>query len=287
MNNNKEELKGWLNINKELGISSHTVVSKVRRALGLKKVGHAGTLDPLATGVMTVAVGRATRLIQFLTETKKYIAGIKLGVTTTTLDSEGEITSQSEVNVSEEELLEVIKSFVGNIEQIPPMYSSVHHNGQRLYELARKGIEVERKSRKIEIYYIKLLEFNSPDLKIEVHCESGTYIRTLSDDIGKKLGCGAYMSSLERIESNKYFSIENSIKAEESKKEDLLPLDYPLKDLPLINLNDEQKRKYLVGQRIKIEFENQENIRVYDNEQNLLGIAYIEENLLIPKVNLL
>lgn len=287
MNNNKEELKGWLNINKELGISSHTVVSKVRRALGLKKVGHAGTLDPLATGVMTVAVGRATRLIQFLTETKKYIAGVKLGVTTTTLDSEGEITSQSEVNVSEEELLEVIKSFVGNIEQIPPMYSSVHHNGQRLYELARKGIEVERKSRKIEIYYIKLIEFNSPDLKIEVHCESGTYIRTLSDDIGKKLGCGAYMSSLERIESNKYFSIENSIKAEESKKEDLLPLDYPLKDLPLINLNDEQKRKYLVGQRIKIEFENQENIRVYDNEQNLLGIAYIEKNLLIPKVNLL
>lgn len=287
MNNNKEEIKGWLNINKELGISSHTVVSKVRRALGLKKVGHAGTLDPLATGVMTVAVGRATRLIQFLTETKKYIAGVKLGVTTTTLDSEGEITSQSEVNVSEDELLEVIKSFVGNIEQIPPMYSSVHHNGQRLYELARKGIEVERKSRKIEIYYIKLIEFNSPDLKIEVHCESGTYIRTLSDDIGKKLGCGAYMSSLERIESNKYFSIENSIKAEESKKEDLLPLDYPLKDLPLINLNDEQKRKYLVGQRIKIEFENQENIRVYDNEQNLLGIAYIEENLLIPKVNLL
>ncbi|MFN4149437.1 MAG: tRNA pseudouridine(55) synthase TruB [Candidatus Sericytochromatia bacterium] len=287
MNNNKEEIKGWLNINKELGISSHTVVSKVRRALSFKKVGHAGTLDPLATGVMTVAVGRATRLIQFLTETKKYVAGVKLGVTTTTLDSEGEITSQNEVNVSQKQLLEVINTFVGNIEQIPPMYSSVHHNGQRLYELARKGIEVERKSRKIEIYYIKLLEFNSPDFKIEISCESGTYIRTLSDDIGRKLGCGAYMSSLERIESNKYFSLENSIKAEDSTKEDLLPLDYPLKDLPSITLQDPEKKRYLVGQRIKLDFESTPVIRVYDEEQNLLGIASLENNLLVPKVNLL
>lgn len=281
------ELKGWLNITKEKGISSHDLVYKVRKALKFKKVGHAGTLDPLATGVMVVAVGKATRLIQFLNETKKYKAILCLGKTTTTLDAEGEILSEKEVNITQEQLLTVINSFVGKITQIPPMYSSVHHNGQRLYELARQGIEVERKERHIEIYSIDFIEQKENFVEIDVYCESGTYIRTLADDIGRLLGCGAYLSYLERTEANNTFAKKDSINIEELTSEKLLPLDYPLQYLPEILLNEELEKKYLHGQILTLDEDKKNGFcRVLNSNKILLGIGKMENNQLIPKVTL-
>lgn len=277
------ELTGWLNINKEKGITSHDVVSKVRKILKTKKVGHAGTLDPMATGVMVVAVGKATRLIQFLQETKAYIAEVHLGITTSTLDAEGEILETKEVNITPEQIENIIKKYVGKISQIPPMASAVHHNGVRLYELARKGIEVERKSREVEIYNIKILNIDLPKFEIEVHCQSGTYIRTLADDIGRDLGCGAHLSKLERIVSNEDFFIKESIDIPDLTVENLLPIEQPVSYIQEINLTDDLAKRYLYGQQLNIEM-NDGIYRIINNN-NLIGIAKVINSILKPEVN--
>ena len=285
MKNTTENIPtGWLNINKESGITSHDLVSKVRRALKTKKVGHAGTLDPMATGVMTIAVGKATRLIQFLEETKAYIGEIHLGVTTDTLDAHGKIISQKEVNTTNEIIIETVNKFSGKIKQIPPMVSAVHHEGVRLYELARKGIEVERKAREVEIYQIKVLNINLPFVTIEVHCQSGTYIRTIANDIGDILGCGASLSKLQRIESNNCFNISESKEIENISVDDLIDFEYPIAYLPVITLGDEEAQKYLFGQHLT-GFTFNGFSRIKDNNQKFLGIAYSIENKLIPKIN--
>ena len=283
-----ENLNGWLNVSKEKGITSHDLVYKVRKALKIKKVGHAGTLDPLATGVMVIAVGKATRLIRFLTETKAYKAEIYLGITTSTLDAEGEIIKQTEVNVTEEQVVNIIRKYTGKIKQIPPMASAVHHNGIRLYQLARQGIEVERAARDVEIFSIKLLSFKSPKIEIEVKCQSGTYIRTLADDIGNELACGAHLSKLERIEANEIFDIKHSLIVTEISPEQLLQLDFPLINLPEIRLDKLESARYIQGQYLTLpEINLQEQfIRVYNENNQLLGIGYYENNRLIPKVNL-
>jgi len=277
---------GWLNVYKEKGITSHDVVYKVRKALGFKKIGHAGTLDPMATGVMVVAVGKATRLIQFLQETKRYRAKILLGVTTSTLDAEGVILKTSEVNVEKSQVESVIKNFVGKIKQVPPMVSALHHNGVRLYDLARKGIEVERKSRDIEIYSIDILNLDIPIIEIDVKCQSGTYIRVLADDIGKELGCGAHLIELERTESNECFNSSNLIEISQIKKENLLNLDYPLNHLEKILLNDEDSVKYLQGQAIYQINSYNNFIKVFDENNSFLGIGKSSDNKIQPYVNI-
>lgn len=201
---------GILNVYKPKGMTSHNVVSFVRRQLNMKRVGHTGTLDPAATGVLPVLIGNATKLSDLImADEKKYTARVVLGITTDTEDTTGEIIERKEVSVTKEQLDEVIESFVGDIQQIPPMYSAIKVDGQKLYQLARKGVEIERKPRQITIYSIELYDFDGTSFMMDVHCGKGTYIRSLCRDIGAALGCGAAMDSLERTMSG-IFTKENS-----------------------------------------------------------------------------
>ncbi len=211
-------MTGILNVYKPKGITSHNVVSFVRKQLNIKRVGHTGTLDPLATGVLPVLIGNATKLSDIImADEKKYKARVTLGITTDTDDSTGEIIEKKDVSVSESELKDVIKTFIGEIEQIPPMYSAIKVDGQKLYQLARRGVEIERKSRIVTIYDIKISDFSGNSFDMEVHCSKGTYIRALCRDIGEALGTGAVMSELERTMSG-IFTKENSYTFEEIEK---------------------------------------------------------------------
>lgn len=212
------ELNGIVVINKEKGYTSHDVVNVVRRTLGTRKVGHTGTLDPNATGVLPVCVGRSTKACDMLTfSDKEYIAEVKLGFTTDTYDVWGTVLETREVNVTMESLKGAIEHFTGEIEQLPPMYSAIKQNGKKLYELAREGIEVERKKRRITIYECELLHFEGDTFKIRVYCSKGTYIRSLCYDIGEYLGCGATMTGLVRTKSS-VFDIESAITLDELKE---------------------------------------------------------------------
>lgn len=227
------DLNGILNIKKPPGITSFRVVSYIRKELSCKRVGHTGTLDPAAIGVLPICVGKATKMIPYIPEgEKEYIAEICLGIKTDTLDAEGEIIEKNDdwQDISKEEINQVLNKFQGTIQQIPPMFSAVHHNGKRLYKLARQGKEVEREHREVEIINIELLDINLPIIKIRVLCSKGTYIRTLADDIGKELNVGAHLSSLIRSRSGP-FHIEDSITLKELQQKGenaLLPMDFPL-----------------------------------------------------------
>lgn len=206
-------MDGIINIYKEKGYTSHDVVAIVRKALNIKKVGHTGTLDPDAEGVLPVCVGQATKLADYImAERKSYRAEITFGAETTTQDASGEVVEKYDFSFDEDALREAVKSFIGKQTQIPPMYSAIKVNGKKLYELAREGKEIERKTRNIEIFDIKIADIMPPDRAIiDVDCSKGTYIRTLCSDIGKKLGWGAYMSQLTRTASGK-FHIEDAVK---------------------------------------------------------------------------
>ena len=205
-------MDGILNINKPWGKTSFSVVAIVRRLTGEKRVGHAGTLDPAATGVLPVCLGRATRIIEFLMNaTKAYRAQIELGVTTDTYDAAGQIVQRGDPsNVNRENLEAALNSFRGSIQQTPPMYSAIKHHGQPLYELARAGIKVERKSRPAKIYRLEILDWQPPIVTIEVECSKGTYIRSLAHDLGQSLGCGASLKNLVRLKCG-IFGIENAV----------------------------------------------------------------------------
>lgn len=192
-------INGVINVYKEPGYTSHDVVARLRGITHQKKIGHTGTLDPEAVGVLCVCMGAATRICDMLTDaTKEYEAVLLLGVTTDTQDTTGEVLQRREVNITEEALREVITHYVGDIKQIPPMYSALKVNGKKLYELARAGVEVERKPRDITIYSIDVVDITLPRATIRVTCSKGTYIRTLCNDIGEELGCGAAMEHLTR-----------------------------------------------------------------------------------------
>jgi tRNA pseudouridine55 synthase len=205
-------INGFVVIDKPAGITSHDVVSRVRRLLGTRKVGHTGTLDPFATGVLPVAVNDGTKAIPFLDEGEKtYQALLRFGVTTDTLDMTGTILSQADPShLSQELLLNTFTAFTGAITQIPPMYSAIKQNGQPLYKLARQGVEVERKVREVEIHALELLSFALPHASLRVVCSRGTYVRTLADDIGRLLGCGAALQELRRTTSGP-FRIEAAV----------------------------------------------------------------------------
>ncbi|ACD95388.1 tRNA pseudouridine(55) synthase TruB [Trichlorobacter lovleyi] len=197
---------GFLVIDKPAGISSHDVVNRVRRILGTRKVGHTGTLDPFATGVLPIAVGEGTKAIQFLDEGEKaYEAVIRLGLVTDTLDITGTVLQEHDSGgLGQEQLLSAMEALTGEISQVPPMYSAIKQGGQPLYKLARKGIEVERQSRQVIIHSFELLEFSSPLATVRAHCSRGTYVRTLADDLGKLLGCGACLTALRRTLSGPF-----------------------------------------------------------------------------------
>lgn len=207
---------GFLIIDKPAGCSSHDVVNRVRRILTTKKVGHTGTLDPFATGVLPIAVGEGTKAIPFLDEgEKRYLATLQLGITTDTLDITGTVVREADsTQVSEADLLRAMAGLTGEIEQIPPMFSAIKQGGQPLYKLARKGIEVERAPRRVTIRRFDLLAFEPPLARIEVHCSRGTYVRTLADDLGRLLGCGASLAELRRTMSGP-FRLEQALTLEQ------------------------------------------------------------------------
>ena len=204
-------INGIINIHKEAGFTSHDVVAKMRGICGQKKIGHTGTLDPQATGVLPVCLGSATKLCDMLTDKdKEYVTELLLGRTTDTQDVTGEILTESAVEVSEEQVRAAVMSFVGDYNQVPPMYSALKVNGKKLYELAREGKEVERKARPVKILEIAILDMQLPIVKMRVACSKGTYIRTLCADIGDKLGCGGTMKSLVRTRVSD-FTLENAV----------------------------------------------------------------------------
>ncbi|OGL44624.1 MAG: tRNA pseudouridine(55) synthase TruB [Candidatus Schekmanbacteria bacterium RBG_16_38_11] len=209
-------MNGAFNIYKEKGVSSFYVVKRLRRILGVKKCGHAGTLDPAAEGVIPVCVGKGTKAVSFLQDGEKsYEAVIRFGISTDTQDTDGKIIRQCDTGeIDIKKIKEALERFTGPQEQIPPMFSALRFKGRRLYHFAREGKEVPRKPRRINIYEIKLLDFSFPDLKILVRCSKGTYIRTLASDIGDYFGCGAHLFSLKRVKVGS-FSIENSLRIEE------------------------------------------------------------------------
>lgn len=254
-------LARWLPVHKPEAHTSHDVVAIARRRLWFKKIGHTGTLDPDATGVLVLALGKATRLIQYLQGGKTYRARILLGRTTDSYDLSGQTLSEAPVpELSRSELDALLSAFRGVQEQLPPMVSAVSYQGQRLYKLARQGIEVaDRPRRQIEIYRLELLDFAAPELWLEVACSAGTYIRTLAHDLGQKLGCGAVLSELERSAAHQVFGLQDCLKLE-----DLQPLterpapgfaaDWPLQHLPALTLEDpEQVWRFCQGQKQALE----------------------------------
>ena len=246
---------GVVIIDKPKGVTSHDVVGMLRKRFKTRRVGHTGTLDPIATGVLPICIGNATKAADMLTAAdKRYTAVMELGKRSDTLDIEGEILEENDVNVTEAEVCAVIAEFTGEQEQLPPMYSAIKQNGKKLYELAREGIEVEREKRHINIYSIRIVKLDLPYVTIDVHCSKGTYIRSLCDDIGTRLGCGAVMAELRRTETAG-FSIDEAYTIERLDSlpditAALKPTDELFSDLPEIHLNEKQERSIINGVRM-------------------------------------
>ncbi len=278
----KQPLTGILNIAKPAGMTSHDVVDRVRQMSGQRRVGHAGTLDPTATGVLVVCLGQATRVAEYLMASDKvYQAQIRLGVSTDTHDAEGEVTATAEVEVSEEEVRGTLDSFVGPIQQVPPMYSALKRDGIPLYKLARRGITVEREPRSVEIHNIELLDWNPPLLTIQVKCSPGTYIRALARDLGQKLGCGAHLHSLTRLASG-HFTLEDAVSldelaeafAQENYQEFIHPLDEALLDFEPMVVDAQTEKCIRHGQQIQgpAACERGELRRAYSQKGELIAI---------------
>lgn len=242
----RQAIDGVLLLNKPVGWTSNGALQKAKWLLNAAKAGHTGTLDPFANGLLPICFGQATKFSSYaLHGNKTYRATLKLGITTTTGDTEGEILDTRPVNVDEAQVLNVLPGFTGNIQQTPPMYSAIKHQGKPLYEYARQGIEIERKSRSVTIYRLAFTALQGDELKLEVDCSGGTYIRTLAEDIGNKLGCGAHLTALERTASN-HFSLNNAIDLETLEKLEpqarlarLLPPDVMVAALPKIEIDTE------------------------------------------------
>jgi len=256
-------LAGILNVNKPSGMTSHDVVAAIRRAARIRRVGHAGTLDSMATGVLLVCLDQATRVSRYLMASDKvYRAQIRLGQTTDTDDDEGQVTRQRPVpaNLDAAAIQGALSSFVGEIDQIPPRYAAIKRNGVPLYKLARQGIDPKPVPRQVVIHAIHLLKWRSPDLMVEVHCGSGTYIRALARDLGERLGCGGHLASLIRLRSGS-FSLEAATDLDEVVRRlqsaqgkeitDILrPLDSALTNLARMSVNVEAERRLRHGQQV-------------------------------------
>ena len=251
-------ISGILNVNKSAGMTSHDVVARVRRILRKRRVGHAGTLDPLATGVLLVCVGQATRLAEYLMDTiKVYRARLRLGITTDTYDAEGKVVAEVPVQVTEDEVRRALANFLGPIEQVPPMYSALKHQGTPLYKLARQGIEVKRDPRRVEIHELLLEDWSPPQFTIRIACSSGTYIRALACDLGQWLGCGAHVAALTRLACGP-FTLEEAIGLEdlaqvvrEGRLDEVMhPPDAAVADWPPLIFDEEAAWRITHGQPV-------------------------------------
>lgn len=248
------DLAGILNIDKPAGMTSHDVVNRVRRTASTRRVGHAGTLDPLATGVLLVCVGRATRLVEYLVgQPKVYEAEIRLGQTTNTYDADGEVVQERPLTFTPQDLQNALTHFLGEIEQVPPMYSAIKQDGQPLYKLARQGKEVERKPRLVTIHELAVLSWNAPLLTVRVACSTGTYIRSLAHDLGEVLGCGGHITRLRRTAVGD-FGVGTAVSLNDLSPENiyshLLPLDTAVAHLPRLDFARQDADDLLQGKPI-------------------------------------
>ena len=281
-------INGIVNIYKEKGYTSHDVVAVLRKVVGQKKIGHTGTLDPDATGVLPVCLGRATKVCELLTDhDKTYEALLLLGKTTDTQDISGEVLEERNPgDLTEEEVCSCIESFIGEYDQIPPMYSALKVNGKKLYELAREGKTVERKSRRVQIHGIRILEMNLPHVRMKVDCSKGTYIRTLCHDIGEKLQVGGCMEELERTKVGRFLK-EDAVTLDEVRQkmeqgegaELFTPLDQIFAELPAVTVTDAKAWMSYNGNDLperflleKEEWTDGQEVRVYDSRKNFIGL---------------
>jgi tRNA pseudouridine55 synthase len=270
-------MHGILVINKPAGMTSHDVVACVRRSSGIRRVGHAGTLDPMATGVLLVCIGQATRVVEYLMASfKQYRATILLGVETDTYDREGQVVRRAPVNVSRAEAETALNGFVGTIMQTPPMYSALKREGVPLYRLARQGQVVEREARRVTIDQLYVDDWSPPHLAIEVTCSPGTYIRSLAHDLGQQLGCGAHLTALARLASGD-FRLEQAVTlealADGAWQRYLLPVDAALQRLPALHLTRDEAARVRHGISFPSSPDDRaDEARAYDPEGHLLAI---------------
>ena len=288
-------INGILLLDKPVGLTSNAALQKIKRLFNAQKAGHTGSLDPLASGLLPICLGEATKISAYLLNAdKRYQAICHLGITTSTADSEGDIIQKSTVPALDTRKIEtVLKEFTGEIDQTPPMHSALKQNGQPLYKLARQGIEVERASRRVTIYSLELTKVEGECLFLDVHCSKGTYIRTLSEDIGKALGCGAHLSGLRRTATGP-FEIEQAsdmddlelIGNKEMEKLDvlLLPMDSALEHIPVVNLTDDSAYYVKQGQAVLVSNAPTDGLVRLLNEQQFMGIGYIlDDGRVAPK----
>jgi tRNA pseudouridine55 synthase len=257
---NKDAISGVLVIDKPTGMTSHDVVNIVRRGTGIRRAGHTGTLDPRASGVLVVLVGPAVRLSEYISASdKRYQAIIRMGSATDTYDAEGAFTRENTVvDITEEQFEAELKKFEGEVEQTPPAYSAVKVNGRKAYEMAREGKEVELEPRIIQVHHLEVLEWATPEVVIDVHCSSGTYIRSLANDLGEALGCGAYLVGLRRTKNGR-FSLRDSVPLRKLKEafeagdwyKYLIPAAESLADWEAVELNPDEVETLRHGQRVK------------------------------------
>jgi tRNA pseudouridine55 synthase len=279
-------ISGVLVVDKPVGLTSHEVVQIIRRGTNIRRAGHTGTLDPRASGVLVILIGPAVRLSEYVSASdKRYQAVIQLGTSTDTYDADGQILSHNLVNISEDEFEEALQTFVGEIEQIPPPYSAVKVKGRKAYEIARKGEEVDLAPRKITVYSLELLEWAPPEVVIDVYCSSGTYIRSLANDLGKMLGCGAHLVGLRRTKSGR-FTLRDAAPLRKLREsfdtgtwnQYLIPAAEALSDWPAIELNSEQIDAVRHGHRVAAESGIGKMARGISEQGDLVALLEFDPN---------
>ena len=282
----KKNVNGVLLLDKPLGFSSNQALQKVKWLYSAAKAGHTGTLDPLATGLLPICLGEATKFAHYVTDADKtYFATIKLGATTTTGDAEGEVLTTAPVNVTHVQFQTVCKQFIGEISQIPPMYSALKHEGKALYEYARAGVDIERQARLITIKNIEMNAFEGDVAQITVNCSKGTYIRTLAEDIGTMLGCGAHLIGLRRTETAGYL-LSQAVTIEQletlpidAREVLLLPVDSAIEKLPRVILNSDAAYYLMQGQAVwQVGKLLNGDLLLYDEQNNFLGLGFLQDD---------
>jgi tRNA pseudouridine55 synthase len=283
-------ISGILLLDKPHGMTSNDALQRIKRIYKAAKAGHTGSLDPLATGLLPVCLGSATKFSVFLLDAdKRYRVRVRLGITTTTADAEGDVVRMEPAdNVREPSLRKALGRFVGTIEQLPPMYSAVKHQGERLYKLARRGIEVERTPRTVDIFRIQLVEFDPPDFEIDVHCSKGTYVRVLAADLGEALGCGGHVTRLRRTGVGPYIEHETGFATLEEIEQHaaaegfdaldalLLPLESALGYWPSVRLSEDAAFYLRQGQAVLVpQAPTQGLVRLYDPSEKFIGVGSI------------
>ena len=266
-------ISGFLLVHKDSGITSSRVVQIIKKKFNLKKVGHLGTLDPMATGLLIIAVNRATKFASLLLQSEKsYRAEVTLGTQTDTDDAEGEVISSKNIHQNKSEVKEILLTFLGDSDQLPPNYSALKHKGKPMYKYARDGIKIKKPARKIFIKNINNIEINLPKVTFDIKCSKGTYIRSVARDLGLKLGCGAHLSKLIRTSQEK-FKLSDACSLDDISLEKLISLENAFEDLDFIQLNESDAAAFLQGRSIQTDFEHTELLRVYDDKHQFIAIG--------------